>query len=165
MTTSLNRFPPGGKTAVYDAVIAGLDHLPQSPLQKRVLIVLSDGEDNASRATREQMLARAAENDALIYTVARRGGDGGEDGDPGTMKQLSRTTGGTSYFAKSEREVVEAFQEIATNIRRGYSIGYVPPSPVDGRYHKVRVAVRVPGQSLTARTRDGYISPDHSGTR
>ena len=163
--TSLSRFPPGGKTAVYDAVIAGLDHLPQSPLQKRVLIVLSDGEDNASQATKEQMLGRAAESDALIYTVARRGGDGGEDGDPGTMKRLSRVSGGVSYFARSERDVVDSFSEIAANIRRGYSLGYVPPTSGDGRYHRVRVAVEVPGKKLTARTRDGYVAADHTRSR
>ena len=163
--TSVDRYPPGGKTAVYDAVIAGLDHLPQSTLQKRVLIVLSDGEDNASRATREQMLGRAAESGALIYTVARRGGDGAGDGDPGTMKALSRATGGVSYFARSEREVVESFTEIAENIRRGYSIGYAPPTSGDGRYHRVRVAVEVAGRKLTARTRDGYVAPDHTSSR
>ena len=81
------------------------------------------------------------------------------------MKELSRATGGVSYFAKNEREVVDSFTEIAENIRRGYSIGYVPPTSGDGRYHRVRVAVNVPGKKLQARTRDGYVAPDHTSSR
>lgn len=165
VVAALSRFPAGGKTAIYDAVIAALDHLQQSALQKKVLIVLSDGEDNASDATREQMLARANESDALIYTVARTGGDTPNGGDPGLMKKLAEVSGGVAYFPKSEPQVVESFQEIAGNIRRGYSIGYVPPTAGDGRYHKVRVMVRMPGRSLSARVRDGYVAPHSASTQ
>lgn len=159
LTAALNRFPAGGKTALYDAVIAGLDHLRQAPHQKRVLIVLSDGSDNASRHSREEMLDRAIASDALIYTVTRRAGDTPQRGDEGLMRRLAEVSGGVAYIADDPEETVQQFAEIAGNIRRGYSIGYVPPSAGDGRYHRVRVMVRVPGRTnLTARARDGYAS-------
>ena len=67
---ALTRFPPGGKTALHDAVIAGLEHLQEASHQKRVLVVLSDGDDNASQHSDDDMLERAARSDALIYTVS-----------------------------------------------------------------------------------------------
>ena len=159
LTAGLNRFPAGGKTALYDAVIAGLDHLEEAPHQKRVLIVLSDGGDNASRHSKEELLQRAAASEALIYTVTRRGGDTPQRGDAGLMRELAEVSGGVAYFPDGPEETIEQFTEIARNIRRGYSIGYVPPSAGDGRYHRVRVMVRVPGRTnLTARAREGYAS-------
>ena len=66
----MSRFPPGGRTALHDAVIAGLEHLEEASHQKRVLVVLSDGEDNASTHSDDVMLERAARSDTLIYTVS-----------------------------------------------------------------------------------------------
>jgi Ca-activated chloride channel homolog len=160
------RFPAGGQTALHDAVIAGLEHLHEASHQKRVLVVLADGEDNASRHSAEDMLARAARSDALIYTVstAQLAAD---IGNPGLLKKLAQRSGGVAYTPKSERAVVDAFQEIAQNIRRGYSIGYVPTNTVhDGRFRRVKVAVRAPGfKNLTVVARDGYLAPHHADTK
>ena len=158
LVASLNRFQAGGKTAVYDAVIAALDHLEQSPLQKKVLVVLSDGGDNASTATREQMLARAAQSDALIYTVAQARSYSADEGDPDVLRKLADVSGGTAYFSASERQTVQFFEDIGGNIRLGYTIGYVPPRPADGSFHRVRVIVREGGRSLRAQVRDGYVA-------
>lgn len=163
---ALSRYPPGGKTALYDAVIESLAHLGDAPHQKRVLIVLSDGGDNASRHTRQEMLDAAAASDALIYTIAKRTNAGGDRGDPKVMRQLADVSGGLAYFPDTEREVVTSFDTIAGNIRRGYSIGYVPATPGDGQYHRLKVMVRVPGRSgLAARARHGYASPRPDGAR
>ena len=156
LMSALSRFPPGGKTALYDAVIAALDHLESATHQKRVLLVLSDGGDNASRHSRDEMFAKAVASDAIIYTVAQTG----VDDDPGVMKRLAEVSGGLAYFPRHEREVVENFADIAANIRRGYSIGYVPPGGDRARYRRVKVMVLVPGRNnLTARVRHGY-TPD-----
>ena len=160
LVASLQRFPAGGMTALYDAVIAGLKHLETATHQKRVLVVLGDGEDNASRSSREDMLAAATASNALIYTVAKRDTRSGAGGDAGLMRRLAAVSGGIAYFPSTEQDVVEDFGEIAGNIRRGYSIGYEPPSAGDGRYHRVKVMVRVAGRSnLRAHARDGYASP------
>jgi len=155
---SLLRFPAGGQTALYDAVIDGMDHVEHATLQKRVLIVLSDGEDNASRHSERDMLHRASRSDALVYTVSTLD-FAHQDGKPAVLKRLAARTGGEAYFPQSEAAVVRAFTQIAQNIRRGYSIGYVPESPREpGEYRRVQVTVRVPGRSLTVRVRDGYTA-------
>ncbi len=160
LTSSLSRYPTGGKTAIYDAVLAGLAHLRDARHQKRALVVLSDGDDNASRQTKGQMLTAARASDALIYTVAKRDSTSGSQGNPSVMKQLAEVSGGVAYFPRTEKEVVESFAEIAGNIRRGYSIGYVPASSGDGRYHRVKVMALVPGRTgLSTHTRDGYVAP------
>ena len=70
LQASLAAVPPGGQTALHDAVIAGLDHLAAADRQKHVLVVLSDGEDNASRQREDEMLRRAEQSNALIYAVS-----------------------------------------------------------------------------------------------
>jgi VWFA-related protein len=167
LSAALSRFRPGGKTALYDAVIGALDHLEKASHQKRVLVVLSDGEDNASRHSEDDMVKRARDDDAIIYTVSSANPRHGVDGDPGVLRKLASVTGGVAYFPDSDEEVVESFDEVAGNIRRGYSIGYVPRNDAhDGGYRRVKVTVRMPGRSnLRVQSRDGYRPPDHSDGR
>ena len=157
---SLTRYNPGGKTAMHDAVIAGLEHLQEATHQKRVLVVLSDGDDNASQHSDDVMLERAVRSDALIYTVSTAE-LGTNVGKPSLMRKLAHSSGGVAYAPESEKEVVEAFSEIAENIRRGYSIGYVPTNTTrDGRLRRVKVSVRAPGfNNLKVSYRDGYLAP------
>ena len=163
---SLIRFPPGGQTALHDAVIAGLEHLQEASHQKRVLVVLSDGDDNASQHSEDNMLERARRSDALIYVVSTAE-LGSHVGNPRLLKKLATISGGVAYTPDSESEVVEAFTEIADNIRRGYSIGYVPTNATpDGRFRRVKVAVYAPGtRNLTVSARDGYLAPRHTESR
>jgi len=160
---AVSRFPPGGKTALHDAVIEGIEHLQEASHQKRVLVVLSDGDDNASMNSEDVMLQRAARSDALIYTISTA--ELSNEGNSGLLKKLAQRSGGVTYTPKTEREAVEAFREIASNIRRGYSIGYVPTNTVhDGRYRRVKVSVRAPGyKNLSVIARDGYLAAHHTG--
>jgi Ca-activated chloride channel family protein len=165
---SLTRFPSGGKTALYDAVLEGLDQLEKGAYQKHVLIVLSDGGDNASRHTEKEMLNRVEGSSALIYTVVDPDVFSPGEGKPAVLRRLAKLSGGLAYFPKNERALVEGFREIAGNIRRGYSIGYVPASGshVHDRPHRVKVAVRVPGRGdLSVRVRHGYAESDTPGAR
>jgi len=166
---SLARFPPGGKTAFYDAVIAGLDQLDKGAYQKHVLVVLSDGGDNASQHTEKEMLRRVEASSALIYTIVDPDVFTPGEGNRGVLRRLAKLSGGLAYFPKGERELVENFMEIAGNIRRGYSIGYAPGSSnghEHDRPHRVKVTVRVPGRSdLSVRVRNGYAESDSPGTR
>lgn len=154
------RFAPGGQTALHDAVVAGLEHLAEASHQKRVLVVLSDGDDNASQHSEDAMLERAARSDTLIYTISTADLVSNV-GKPGVLKKLANVSGGVIYSPKSEQAVVNAFREIAENIRRGYSIGYVPTNTTrDGRFRRVKVAVRAPGhKNLKVVARDGYLAP------
>ena len=158
----VTRFPPGGKTALHDAVIEGLEHLEEASHQKHVLVVLSDGDDNASMHSADTMLERAARSDALIYTISTAELMG--DGHSKVLRKLAERSGGVTYTPRSERAVVEAFREIAGNIRRGYSIGYVPTNTAhDGRFRRIKVSVRGPGsKNLSVITRDGYLAAHHT---
>lgn len=163
LQASLQRFPPGGKTALYDAVIEGLDHLDRGMYQKHVLVVLSDGGDNASRHTEQEMLDHVAMSSAIVYTVVDPEVFSPGEGDKGVLRRLAKLSGGVAYFPKNSRDVVKDFEEIAGNIRRGYSIGYSPATAehVHNRTHRVKVLVRAPGRSdLSVRVRNGYMESD-----
>ena len=163
LQASLQRFPPGGKTALYDAVIEGLDHLDRGMYQKHVLVVLSDGGDNASHHTEREMLDHVAMSSAIVYTVVDPDVFSPGEGDRGVLRRLAKLSGGLAYFPKNSRDVVKDFEEIAANIRRGYSIGYSPASAehVHNRVHRVKVLVRVPGRhDLSVRVRNGYMESD-----
>ena len=108
------------------------------------------------------MMARAKASDAIIYTVSNANRRTGLAGDPGVLRELANVTGGVAYFPGTDEKVVESLDEVAGNIRRGYTIGYASSNPArDGAFHRVRVMVSAPGRTgLTVRTRDGYtVSP------
>lgn len=159
---SIQVHPPGGKTALYDAVVASLEHLEEGSNQKTALIVLSDGEDNASRLSEQDMLTRATRSNAMIYTISTADLDSGV-GNHRVLRKLSDASGGETYRPANEAQVVASFKEIAGNIRRGYSLGYVPTNTErDGRYRRVKVMVRAPGfKNLSVSARDGYLAPGH----
>ncbi|HXH25742.1 MAG TPA: VWA domain-containing protein [Vicinamibacterales bacterium] len=166
LEAALRRFPPGGLTALHDAVMAGLEHLLEASHQKQVLVVLSDGEDNASRHSERDMLERAARSSAMIYTVSTARLQR-HDGNPRLMTELADVTGGIAYAPRTEADVVRAFEEIAESMRRGYSIGYVPTNTAhDGRYRRIRVTAHAPGRGrLKVHARDGYLPPRHTEPR
>jgi Ca-activated chloride channel homolog len=168
LQAALRRFPAGGMTALHDAVVAAIDHLENATHQKRALIVLSDGEDNASRLSRDDMLEKARRSNTIIYTVSNAlAGRGDGNGNREVLRKLAAISGGVAYFPDSDAAVVSTFEEIAANIRRGYAIGYVPTNTShDGGFRRVQVRVRVPDRRhLTVRARDGYLSFDHLATR
>ena len=144
---ALNSLRPGGRTALYDAVIRALDHMERANHQKRFIIVQSDGDDTASEASKEEMFARAAASDTMSFVV------GAIDlyatgiyGNRRVLRTLARLGGGSAYFPDNERDVVRSFEEIAAHVRQ-YSIGYVPTaSASDATFRRVRVIVRGPGR-------------------
>ena len=166
LQASVNAVPAGGKTALHDAVIAGLDHLDTAEREKRVLVVLSDGEDNASRDSEDAMLRRADRSDALIYTVSTARLDVNV-GNERLLRKLAQATGGNAYTPKSERDVIAAFADIAGKIRQGYTLGYVPTNPAhDGSYRRLIVRVLAPGmRAPVVHARDGYLAPLHQHGR
>lgn len=147
---------PDGRTALYDGLMDGLDHLTAGTRARKVLIVISDGGDNASAATLDQVLARARASNAAIYTIGIFDADD-MDRNPGVLKSLAATTGGERFLPRSAGELLTACERIAREIRGGYTIGYVPPAR-DGAYHRVRVEIDKSPRKLTVRTRPGYFA-------
>lgn len=154
-----------GMTAIYDGILAGLGRLSHAKHTRQVLIVVSDGDDNASAATLESTLKQVRESDAMIYTIAL---DDPllRDGDLKLMRRLARATGGESYQPRKIKEVSEAFERISKDIRNAYTLAYVPTksasSDAERRRRTVKVYVRSQdGRVLNVRTRDGYFEKTH----
>jgi Ca-activated chloride channel homolog len=160
LEAALSGSSANGETALYDAVAAGLEHLKEGNRDKRVLIVISDGADNASRHTKAQILAIAGRSDAIIYTVALF-----EEGDPdqhfGELKQLAKAAGGEAFLPVSMKDVIPICQRIAQDIRSQYTLAYVPTNrKQDGTYRAVQVKASAPGRGhVSVRTRAGYYAP------
>jgi Ca-activated chloride channel homolog len=155
LRTALAQMAPRGRTALFDGLQLALNRLAQGQCQKKVLIVVSDGGDNASTATFEEVLATALRMDAVIYTVTIRDQYETEDR-PDVLRRLASVTGGEAFFLRNVSDISRTFQRIARDIRNGYMIGYVPPSPGAG-YHAIRVVVQPPDRRKVAvRARSGY---------
>jgi len=148
---------PDGRTQLYDGIMDGLEHLTKGTRTRKVLVVVSDGGDNASVAKLDAVLARARESSAAIYTIGIYDPDD-VDKNPRVLKSLAETTGGERFLPRTPGELLDACERIAREIRSGYTIGYVPPAQ-DGTYHRVKLEVDPPpGRKLNARTRPGYLA-------
>jgi Ca-activated chloride channel homolog len=160
-----------GMTAIYDGILDGLKRLGRGQHTRQVLIVVSDGGDNASLAPLNSVIRQVHESDATIYTVALID-PLTRDGDPGLLKRLSEVTGGESYQPRRVEDIGAAFEKIARDIRSAYTLAYTPTvaaeSSPDGapRRRNVRVYVRpVDGRVLRVRTRSGYFEKARGGAR
>jgi Ca-activated chloride channel family protein len=147
---------PDGRTALYDGIMSALDHLSQGTRARKVLIVISDGGDNASTAELDDVLKRARDSNASIYTVGIYD-ETDIDRNPRVLKALAHTTGGERYLPRSPGELLRVCNSIAREIRSGYTIGYVPPDH-DGAYHQIRVVLDARPRKLNVRTRPGYFA-------
>ena len=153
----------GGDTALVDTIFASLRELRSGTYAWKALLVISDGMDNHSRYSRQELLDRAVESDAQIYTIA-------VDGAPAFSKGmklleekrglefldgLAAKTGGMSFIVRGQADIAEAAARIGRALRNQYTIGYVPR--VDGREGQCRrIKVRVEGAGLKAYARTGY---------
>jgi VWFA-related protein len=151
--------PTEGQTALYDAVAMGLEHLQAGSRDKKVLLVISDGGDNASRRSLDQIMKLAAQSSAVIYTVGLFD-EQDPDRNPDVLKRLAKTTGGEAFLPGETGDVVAICERIARDIRHQYTIGYVPSNPArDGSYRAIRVLARTKDQGkLSVRTRTGYLA-------
>jgi len=153
---------PGGGTSLYDAIFyASRDKLMQDqPLYKfrRAMVVLSDGEDNQSRYTRDQALEMAQKADVTIYTISTNITHIESDGDK-VLRYFANETGGQVFFPFKASDLNQSFENIANELRHQYNIFYRPePLRTDGLYHPVEI--RVKGRKdLIVRCRKGYYAP------
>ena len=148
-----------GQTALYDAIAAGIAHVRQSPLQKKVLIVLSDGGDNASTRRFEDIIALLQQSDVIVYTVGLFD-DYDHDRNPGVLKRIAKVSGGESFFPREVADASGTLEAVSRDIRNQYTLGYVSANPKpDGTYREVRVKLTGPhADRWIARTRTGYVA-------
>jgi Ca-activated chloride channel family protein len=153
---------PGGGTAFYDAIFfASRDKLSKDqPRDKfrRAIIVVSDGEDNQSRVTRDQALEMAQKADAVIYAISTNITHIETDGDK-VLKYLTAETGGQAFFPFKVEDLEQSFENIANELRHQYNIFYRPePLKTDGLYHSVQLRVK-DRKDYVVRARKGYYAP------
>lgn len=159
-----------GETALFDAVAFALDGLKRARNRKKVLVVITDGEDNASRLKFRGLIERAEEEEAVIYTVGMFGSMGSglslmgmaryERDGRAELKKLAEVTGGSSHFPNDVDQCKSVMKEIAREVSQQYSLGYYPKNKErDGKWRRVKVEVsRDRNSQLIARTRSGYYA-------
>jgi Ca-activated chloride channel family protein len=153
---------PGGGTSLYDAIFfACRDKLMEDqPLYKfrRAMVILSDGEDNQSRYTRDQALEMAQKADVNVYTISTNITRIETDGDK-VMRYFATETGGQAFFPFKASDLSQSFENIANELRHQYNIFYRPePLKADGLYHPVEIRVKA-HKDLIVRARKGYYAP------
>lgn len=155
---ALSAAPVQGMTALYDALDAALDHLDLGTRDRRALIVVSDGGDNASSVTLEAVAEHARRSRASLYAVILADADNRE-ARPGVLKRLARENAGAAFSPQTADDVVGAFRQIAREIRSGYTIGFSPSRARSGDFRVVRVVADAGDhRKLVARTRAGYYA-------
>ena len=163
---ALEKVESRGGTALYDAVVASADHLKKNAkLEKKVLFVVTDGEDNASRESLETAIHRLqAENGPTVYAIGLLGEERQRRA-RNALKEMAARTGGVAFFPKDLNEVDEISSTVAHDIRNQYTIGYKPTTPKSaGGYRAIRVDARAKGYGkLTVRTRSGYYAGQEKG--
>jgi Ca-activated chloride channel homolog len=163
---ALEKVEARGGTALYDAVVASADQLKQSKLQKKVLFVVTDGEDNASRESLEEAVKRLQEEDGpTVYAIGLLGEERQRRARR-ALETLADRTGGIAFLPKTLGDVDEISSTVAHDIRSQYTIGYKPGTPKSvGGYRTIRVDAKASGHGkLTVRTRSGYYAGQEAGS-
>ncbi len=152
-----------GMTALYDAIATGLEQLQNGKWDKKVLIVVSDGGDNASKRNLAQVLSMVNQSNAVIYTLGIFE-ETDEDRNPHVLKQMSRASGGEAFFPMTLQEILPICEQIAHEIRSQYTITFVPTNrKQDGTYRTIEVKAHEPsgGTRLSVITRAGFSAPSN----
>jgi Ca-activated chloride channel family protein len=160
LEVALSKLRPDGETALYDALAVALDHLKQGSRDKKVLIVISDGGDNASHHRLAEIMTTAGKSNVILYTIGIFNEEDG-DSNPSVLKQLAKDTGGEVFLPKSSKEIAPICERIAHDIRNQYTVAYVPTNRKrDGTYRAIQVKAFSSGRGrLSVRTRAGYLAP------
>jgi len=158
-----------GRTAFHDALAAAVEQVGHGRFERKVLIVLSDGGDNASRLSLNEAFDKVLASNVVIYSIALVD-PLALDKNPKALRRLADGTGGLAFEPANVSLVGRAFQSIARDIRSRYTVAYAPPdSATEGHLRRVRVVIESPGRTgLKVRTRTGYIAdspPDISAGR
>jgi Ca-activated chloride channel homolog len=164
MEEALTRIDSRGGTAMRDAIRMSIDHLKEKAHKdKRVLVAVTDGNDNASLVSLETLVKQAQQSEVLLYTIGllteeeRREAKRAQR----ALDALAQATGGQSYFPKDTADVDRIAQQVARDVRNQYTIVYTPGNQkLDGSYRQIKVTANAPGKP-SVRTRSGYYAtPD-----
>jgi VWFA-related protein len=151
--------PAQGRTALYDGLKTALGHLDKGRLDKKTLVLISDGGDNMSQTTKDEIFKLAEQSLATIYTVGIFNPDD-KDKNPGFLKDLAELTGGEAYMPENINHLVGVCEKVARDIRNRYTLGFAPDrSSFDGKKRKIKIeALAEDGRKYEARSRTHYIA-------
>lgn len=167
LASSIHKIRAGGGTSLFDAVYLAIsERLAKEPDNRRkVIILISDGDDNSSRISQTETLEIAQRYNVIIYCISTNqsayfGGKEQVRGD-NVLKKLAGETGGRPMFPAKVADMSLQFRDIGEELRAQYSIGYIPTRPDDNSFRKLRIEV-VSNKNYKARARSGYYSPKPS---
>jgi Ca-activated chloride channel homolog len=155
----IRKTPLGGQTALYDAIFQAQEQVLLGSREKKALIVISDGGDNASSHTLAEVLKSAGHSTAVIYAIGIFD-SGDPDRNPDILRRLAHATGGEAYFPTLPDGIIATCEGIARDMRSQYLIGYVPsPAAQQAGYRTIRVTAHAAARGkLSVRTRAGYFA-------
>ena len=161
---ALERIDSRGSTALRDAIIGSLDHVKKGSRDKKVLLVVTDGEDNASHNSLEKTLREIQKTDTVVYTIGLLGTEGKKEAKRAkkVLQEIAAASGGVAYFPENVEDVHSICEQVAHDIRNQYTLAYYPTNTNrDGSFRAVSVEVIPPRGhgKLVARTRNGYYAP------
>ena len=176
---AIGRLRAGGGTALYEAIVEGLQHLQGGRHKKKALLVITDGNDTTSNIGLEEAMETAKQSEAVIYALGIGHGEYGSFGhlpglfkdvvDVGALKSLTDATGGRTVLIEGAHRrrgvdlIDKAAQGVSAELRNQYTLGYYPKNKTrDGSYRRIRVTLRQPG--MVVRTRSGYFAPHPGGS-
>ncbi len=161
---ALERIDARGSTALYDAIIGSLDHLKKGSKEKKVLLIVTDGEDNTSRNSLEKTIREIQKTDTVIYTIGLLSQESKKSAKNAkrALTEIAQASGGVAFFPENVEDVHAICEQVAHDIRHQYTLAYYPSNAArDGSFRSVHVDVIPPRGhgKLVARTRNGYYAP------
>ncbi|HJT69346.1 MAG TPA: VWA domain-containing protein [Terriglobales bacterium] len=174
---AVGRLQPGGSTALYEALVEGLQHLQGGKHKKKALLLITDGNDTSSQVTLKEAVATAQQSEAIIYALGIGHGERGSFGhllgifkdtvDVNALRAVTNATGGRTFLLEGAHhhngvdQIDKACQEVGSELRLQYTLGYYPKNKAkDGTYRKVRITTK--SAKYAVRTRGGYFAPKDS---
>jgi VWFA-related protein len=168
LAAGVRKLRPGGGTAMFDAVYESsktklLDAKSPKGPTRRAIILLTDGEDNQSRVSREEAIEMAQRAEVVIYAISTNISGTKSRGDK-VLERFAEATGGRVFFPYKIQDVANAFTEIQDELRSQYHVAYKPPDFVaDGRFRTVAIE-SVRNKSIRVRARKGYYAQKAPGS-
>jgi VWFA-related protein len=161
---ALERIDSRGSTALYDAIIGSLDHVKKGKKDKKVLLIVTDGEDNTSHNSLEKAVREIQKTDTVIYAIGLLSEESKKSAKRAkrALEEITKASGGLAYFPENVDDVHSICEQVAHDIRNQYTLAYYPTNTKrDGTFRAVQVEVIPPrGRGrLQARTRNGYYAP------
>jgi VWFA-related protein len=156
LEAAIARFQLGGTTALYDAILTATSRFSRAANSGKVLLIITDGGDNSSKAKLSDVLSAVAKYDAVVFAVGIFD-PSDKDSNPQALTEMAKETGGAAYFPTELSEVTRICQRIAREVRRQYTLGFAGAE--DGKYHRIRVVAKDPSRGqLDVHTRIGYFA-------